>query len=394
MLLRLTMSPFDIAVVGGGPAGAWTAYLLATRGARVAIIDGSHPREKPCGGGLSARALDLLRPLGPSRPIPGVTIGHGIFSDGRADVDIELPTAGATPALLVASRRDLDLTLLEAARAAGAEHVPERVVRVERCDAGWTLLTGTRAVECGRVVGADGANSLVRRTLARPFPRRALSIASGYYVHGVSASQIDVVFTQSPAGYLWSFPRPDHLAVGVGAQADEATSAQLFEMAATWIEQRVNAPQGSLTRYSWPIPSLSEADLRQETPSGDRWMLVGDAAGLVDPITREGIYYALASAQLAAESLLTDQSSQRYLEGLREGIHEELRKAARMKDRFFKSAFTGLLIRALQRSPAIRQLMAGLVSGTQTYSGLRRRLLFTGEVRLAAEYLIQGMSGG
>ena len=86
-------------------------------------------------------------------------------------------------------------------------------------------------LECGRLVGADGANSLVRRTVARPFPRGALSIASGYYVHGLSASHIDIVFTQSPAGYLWSFPRPDHLAVGVGAQADEATSAQLFEMA-------------------------------------------------------------------------------------------------------------------------------------------------------------------
>jgi geranylgeranyl reductase family protein len=392
MLLRLTMSPFDIAVVGGGPAGAWTAYLLATRGARVAIVDGSHPREKPCGGGLSARALELLRPLGPSRPIPGVVIGHGSFSDGRADVDIELPAADAgTPALLVASRRDLDLTLLEAARAAGARLVSERALRIERSGAGWTIVTNASAVECGRVVGADGANSLVRRTLARPFPRRALSIASGYYVRGLSASHIDVVFTQSPAGYLWSFPRPDHLAVGVGAQADEATSAQLFEMAAAWIEQRLKAPPSSLTRYSWPIPSLSEADLRRETPAGDRWLLAGDAAGLVDPITREGIYYALASAQLAAESLLADHSSRRYLEGLRDGIHEELRKAARMKDRFFKSAFTGLLIRALQRSPAIRHLMAGLVSGTLTYSGLRRRLLFTGEVRLAAEYMLQGI---
>ena len=391
MLLRLTMSPFDIAVVGGGPAGAWTACLLAARGARVAIVDGSHPREKPCGGGLSARALDLLRPLGPSRPIPGVTIGHGNFSDGRADVDIELTPAGTgTPALLVASRRDLDLTLLEAARAAGAELVAERVLGIERRDGGWTIRTAGGAVECGRLVGADGANSLVRRTVARPFPRAALSIASGYYVHGLSASHIDIVFTQSPAGYLWAFPRPDHLAVGVGAQADEATSAQLFEMAAAWIDQRVGPSRGALTRYSWPIPSLSEADLQQETSAGDRWLLVGDAAGLVDPITREGLYYALASAQLAATSLLQDHASRRYLEGLRGGIHDELRKAARMKNRFFRSAFTGLLIRALQRSPAIRHLMAGLVSGTQTYAGLRRRLLLTGEVRLAAEYALQG----
>jgi flavin-dependent dehydrogenase len=128
-------------------------------------------------------------------------------------------------------------------------------------------------------------------------------------------------------------------------------------------------------------------DLDQEKSAGDRWLLVGDAAGLVDPITREGIYYALASAELAAASLMADHSSRRYTAGLRDGIHKELRKAARMKDRFFKSAFTGLLIKALQRSPAIRHVMAGLVSGTQSYAGLRRRLLMTGEFRLAAEYL-------
>jgi geranylgeranyl reductase family protein len=391
MLLRLSIPDFDVAVVGAGPAGSWTAYLLARQGARVAILDGSHPREKPCGGGLSARALALLDPLDGARRLPAVVIARGRFSDGRADAEVALPAAATSaPALVVASRRDFDLMLLDAARAAGAELIGERVSGLERTDSRWTMRTATTRVTCHHLVGADGANSLVRRTVARPFPRTALSVASGYYVHGRTAPEIDIAFTQSPPGYLWCFPRPDHLAVGVGAQADEATSAALFELAASWIERHVGAPRQALTRYSWPIPSLPVAALRQESPAGDGWMLVGDAAGLVDPITREGIYYALASAALAARSLARDRPEHRYLAALRSGIHAELRKAARMKARFFSIASSGMLIGALRRSAAIRGVMADLVSGAQTYAGLRRRLLMTGELRLAAGYLLSG----
>ena len=142
-----------------------------------------------------------------------------------------------------------------------------------------------------------------------------------------------------------------------------------------------------MTRYSWPIPSLSEEQLRDEHPAGERWLLVGDAAGLVDPITREGLYFALAAATFAAESLMGDRAEARYVGRVRRSIHTELRKAARLKARFFNSAFTGLLLRALQESAGIRAVMADLISGHQTYAGLRRRLLMTGEVRLAAEYL-------
>ena len=154
MLLRLTCPTFDIAVVGGGPAGAWTAYILARRGARVAIVDGSHPREKPCGGGLSARALELLRPLAGSRPIRGIVITsrHASATDALG-VDIDLPPAAAsTPALLVASRRDLDLTLLDAARAApGPSSSPERVTgdRTAQTRAGRSATPTAARIECG-----------------------------------------------------------------------------------------------------------------------------------------------------------------------------------------------------------------------------------------------------
>jgi geranylgeranyl reductase family protein len=383
------MSDFHVAIVGGGPAGAWTAFQLARAGARVAIVDGSHPREKPCGGGLSARALHLLRPLPEALGRSGNTITSSRFSDGAQRADVPLAYPGReTPALIVSSRRLFDRSLLDAACSAGAELVPERVTTIERTAAGWTLRAGGRPIETEWLIGADGANSLVRRTVAQPFPRDALSIASGYYLHGRSAAGIDIAFTRAPAGYLWSFPRPDHLAIGACGQANETSSAALLGLTAEWI-RRNTAPGAAMTRYSWPIPSLSLAQIGSERPAGDRWLLVGDAAGLVDPITREGLYFALASAGIAANSLLKDRAGARYAEQVRRGIHTELRKAARLKARFFNSAFSGLLLRALQQSPGIRHVMADLISGRQTYAGLRRRLLLTGELRLAAEYLFR-----
>jgi geranylgeranyl reductase family protein len=385
------MSDFHVAIVGGGPAGSWAGFLLASAGARVAIVDGSHPREKPCGGGLSARALKLLQPFGGAAAPAGNEIAVSTFSDRKHTVDVPLErTAPLTPALLVTSRRAFDLSLLTAARDAGAELVAERVTALEQARSGWTLKTANKAVTADWLVGADGANSLVRRSVAQPFPRSALSIASGYFVRDRTSPRIDIAFTSEPAGYLWSFPRPDHLAIGACGQANETSSAELLTAAAAWIRQHTDAASVDTTRYSWPIPSLSERQLDAERPAGDRWLLVGDAAGLVDPITREGLYFALASSALAADSLMRERAADRYIDRVRRELHSELRKAARLKARFFHSAFTGLLLRALDESAQIRRVMADLVTGAQTYKGLRRRLLLTGECRLAAEYLFSG----
>jgi flavin-dependent dehydrogenase len=426
------MDRLDVAIVGAGPPGCRAAFRMAGAGARVAILDGSHPREKPCGGGVTGRALDLVRDAIDPLDLGAVPIETAVFEHDARRISMSIggtaqpvrlaqsdPLAQDRPLrltqsdpqshplaqdrLVVVSRRDFDGALLAAACRAGAHLIDARVTDVTPHGDGWVIVTRGGVLSAGWLLGADGPNSLVRRRVLRPFDRADLSIATGFFVHGPTSREIAIAFEARPfdsaqgrpsdsaqgmpAGYLWAFPRRDHVAVGVCAQADASSSATLLSSASRWISRNVEGPV-ELVRYSWPIPSLRVATLQREQPAGPRWMLLGDAGGMVDPITREGIYFALLSADTAADCLAGggDPPAQ-YSRRIRRSIHAELIRAARLKNRFFAPRFTGLMIHALQRSPAIRHVMCDLIAGRQTYRGLRRRLLGTLEVRLMFDVL-------
>lgn len=386
----------DVAVVGAGPAGAWAAYCLARRGARVTLFDPSHPREKPCGGGVTGRALALVADAIDPSLLPASIVRSARFIDTpkRQSARIPLDASGLDPGtmLAVVSRSEFDRALLAAACRAGARLVPARVTDVAVTSQGVRLETTAGPQQVSFVIGADGANSLVRRRLARPFRRDQLSIATGYFAHGVTSDEIVIELMADPPGYLWSFPRPTHLAIGICAQADAGTTAgTLRDQTAAWIRQAGIANGARLAPYSWPMPSLDAAGFETLHVAGSRWCLAGDAAGLVDPITREGIYFALVSGRWAAESA-DRRAAGEYASRVREEIVPELNRAARLKAGFFRPAFTALMMRALQQSTAIGAVMADLIAGRQSYRGLERRLLQTVELGLAWQLLVSAKS--
>jgi flavin-dependent dehydrogenase len=167
-----------------------------------------------------------------------------------------------------------------------------------------------------------------------------------------------------------------HADAGIGA-------ADLRTHTAGWIAATRIADGATLEPYSWPIPSLSARDFDAVELAGPRWALAGDAAGLVDPITREGIFFALASGQWIADALLAGDPAVGYRSQVRDEALSELARAARLKAGFFRPAFTGLMMRALMESAAIRAVMADLVAGRQSYASLKWRLLKTFELGLA-----------
>ncbi|MGE0456058.1 MAG: NAD(P)/FAD-dependent oxidoreductase [Vicinamibacteria bacterium] len=356
-----------VGIVGAGPAGSLLALRLAERGAEATLFDASHPREKPCGGGLTRKALALLPPAPADDTLPARFESRCVFEsgDGQAVVlDLDQPVA-------VAARRELDAWLLRRATAAGARLVAERVLAAER-DGELRTAGGVHAFDV--VVGADGANSLVRRRHLGPLPPERLTMATGWYARG--DSPMSIRFTPGLGGYLWLFPRRDHVGVGICAPLRSVPTRVMLDR----LEHEVVRAYPALVeeeagRYAHTIPSPSTDPDSILEIAGPRWALAGDAAALADPITGEGIYYALRSAELLAQTLLEDGGPVRYPARVLEEFGRDLLKAAALRERFYAPGFTARMIRYAARSAAIREVLAELVLGDQGYVGLKRRLI-------------------
>jgi geranylgeranyl diphosphate/geranylgeranyl-bacteriochlorophyllide a reductase len=357
-----------VAVIGAGPAGALLAWHLARDGAAVTVFDASHPREKPCGGGVTARALDLLPPAPAHDPLPARLVRSCRFESG----DGAAVTVALSRPIAVASRRQLDGWLLRRATEAGAVHVSERVVEVDASAALRTAAGHSHAFDI--LVGADGAGSLVRRTLLAPVPKERLAMAAGWFVRGESEMVARLI--PGLAGYLWLFPRPDHVGVGIcaplGAVPSRALLARLESAVARSFPALVD---DEARRYAHTIPSPSADPRSLLEIAGQRWALVGDAAALADPLTGEGIYYALRSAVVLAEALRAGRPLRDYAERSLEDFGRELLKGARLREGFYRPGFGGRMVRYTARSAALREVLGELVLGEQGYLGLKRRLL-------------------
>ena len=377
-----------VAVIGGGPGGARCAQRLAESGCRVSLFEPRSRFEKACGGGIPARGIEryphLLDPRLPGKEIRDCLL---VAPSGReARFTLRDP-------LYVFSRADLHGFMLDRAVDAGARWVRARVLSFRREGGGWIVRAGaprpdgTSAADRPEeihapfdfLVAADGAAGGARRKLSPDAPRGNVAQGLGYYLPRISEEFITLKFYAGLEGYLWVFPRPDHASAGICAPLGALPAAELKGLMDRFLEARY--PHGILKLsepYAALIPGAS-ADGPEAPACGDGWAVVGDAGRFVDPLTREGIYYAMESGDLLADALISGHP-ERYSESWSRRFAPELSRAAGVAGRFFDARFLERLVFLDGRSPAIARVLSDLIAGRQPYRSLKRRLVMAAPV--------------
>jgi len=352
---------FDAIVVGAGPAGSATAIRLARGGASVLLADRARfPRDKPCGGGLAGRAVREL-PVDVAPVVEDVVHAFEV----RLRYRKRFERRSDAPLALMTQRRRLDAFLAEQAAAAGADF--RDGVTVEGLAAGpdgVTLRVGGATVGGDVLVGADGVNGSIARAAGL-----GAGILYGIALEGNGplphrqAGRVTIELGVVPGGYGWVFPRAGHANFGVGGWAAEGP--RLREHLARLCAEHGVEPAALTGVQGRRLP------LRRTTAaSRGRVLLAGDAAGLVDPLTGDGISEALVSARLAAEAILADR-----LDGYDAALDAALGRAAESSwkaklvlDRHPRAAFE------IARLPPVWPVLAGLLTGDVAHPGAARGL--------------------
>jgi geranylgeranyl reductase family protein len=359
---------FDVLVVGAGPAGSTAAYRLAKAGASVLLADKARfPRDKPCGGGLTMRAVRQL-PFSVEPVVEDRTssVRLGLDFKGRFERTTERPL------VLMTQRSRLDAFLAEQAAQVGAEFQDgARVNDLELLGEGVRATVNGHKVAAKWLFCADGVNGTTSRAIGLDGGRTYGVALEGNVPYGAVPEdeyrgRLFLELANVPGGYGWVFPKGDHVNVGVGGW--EREGPRLRQHLARFCRE-YGIPESSLENVrGYRLPLLHA---RARLAKG-RAALLGDAAGLVDPLSGDGIYEAFLSGKLAAEAVV-DGDLEAFDRELRRALSSQLAAAWGAKvalDRFPRLTYA--VVRTPYLWKAVESLIGGEVPSPSAMRGLRR----------------------
>jgi geranylgeranyl reductase family protein len=363
---------WDAIVVGAGPAGSTAAWRLATDGATVLLLDRARfPRDKPCGGAVVGRSRELV-PV-PLEPVVEdvTTVAELRFGYGRT-----LERTAARPLALMTQRLRLDQYLAERAAEAGADFRDGvRVTGIELAADEVTVAVNGERLRGRTLVGADGVNGVSARALGLgEIESYGVALEGNLPYEHVAAQRFRGRFVLElgvvPGGYGWVFPKGEHANFGIGGWESEGPSLRARLRRLCEVHGTSFAALQDLRGYRLPVRSPDALLARGQA------LVVGDAAGLVDPLSGDGMYGAFLSAKLASEAVADrlagrEASVEPYGARVTERLAADLRASWALKlalERFPRSVFTLLRTNVLWR--AVEKVLAGEVAGLGEAGGL------------------------
>lgn len=357
---------WDVIIVGAGPAGSRAAELIARDGLRVMLCDPKAPWEKPCGGGLTAAALVNTPAL---RELEDRTQSvHEILTIAPSGASVVVPLRHPYQ---VVSRAVLAAWGLGRATRAGAVFNPAAIVKLRRLPDGWVVEDRNGiSYRARRLIGADGAASRVRGVVAPGLKPELAPTRVVYPTVGSPPGRAVFQFLPRADGYVWDFPRPGHHSVGIGvaprtfnrAALDEALDQ--FQLAETGSSMNGAEHHGAVIATSaWSSGTFGDL-------GSTDYALVGDAAGLADPATGEGIDYAFRSAALAASRLNAETGFAAYPSAARQAFGAEMWRGKLVRRGLYLPAVADRLIRGARHSPRAALLLAAMCDAINEHGSL------------------------